>query len=78
MEEEEEEQEEIRKVKLVKAIAALDLLSLYEKQQVDGQSEVIRKLDTLKATFTQRKAGKAKQAYLELSGGSLQVVRREG
>jgi hypothetical protein len=71
--EEEEEQEE--KVKLVKAIATLKLLILYEKQQEDGQSEVIRKLNTLKATFNQRKAGKAKQAYLELSGGSLQVVR---
>jgi hypothetical protein len=73
---EEEEEREEEKVKLVEAIAALELLILYEKQQEDGQSEVIRKLDTLKATFNQRKAGKAKQAYLELSGGSLQVVRR--
>jgi hypothetical protein len=74
--EEEEEQEEIREVKLVEAIAALDLLNLYEKQQEDGQSEVIRKLDAIKATYIQRKAAKARQAYLEFSGGSLQVVRR--
>ena len=74
--EEEEEQEEIRKVKLVEAITALDLLNLYEKQQEDGQSEVIRRLDAIKATYIQRKAVKARQAYLEFSGGSLQVVRR--
>jgi hypothetical protein len=74
--EEEEEQEEIREVKLVKAIAALDLLNLYEKQQEDRQSEVIRKLDAIKATYIQRKAVKARQAYLEFLGGSLQVVRR--
>ena len=75
---EEEQEQEIRKVKLDEAVAALDLLSLYEKQQEDGQREVIRKLDTLKATFIQRKAGRAKQAYLKFSVGSLQVVRREG
>ena len=72
----EEQEEEIREVKLAEVIAALDLVNLYEKQQEDGQSEVIRKLDALKATFIQRKVGKAKQAYLELSGGTLQVVRR--
>jgi hypothetical protein len=74
--EQEEQEEEIRKVKLVEATAALDLLNLYEKQQEDGQSEVIRKLDALKATFIQRKAAKARQAYLEFSEGSLQIVKR--
>jgi hypothetical protein len=73
--ESEEQEEEIGKVKLAKVIAVLDLVNLYEKQQEDGQSKVIRKLDALKATFIQRKVGKAKQAYLELSGGTLQVVR---
>ena len=72
----EEQEEEIRKVKLAEVIAALDLVNLYEKQQEDGQSEVIRKLDAIKATYIQRKAAKARQAYLEFSGGSLQVVRR--
>ena len=58
-------------MKLDEVVAILDLLSLYEKQQEDGQREVIRKLNTLKATFIQRKAGRAKQAYLKFSGGSL-------
>ena len=63
-------------MKLAEVIAALDLVNIYEKQQEDGQSEVICKLNALKATFIQRNVGKAKQAYLELSGGTLQVVRR--
>jgi hypothetical protein len=46
-----EDQEEIRPVKLIEAITALELLNLYEKQQDDGQSEVIRKLDSLKWTL---------------------------
>ena len=47
----EEQEEEIREVKLAEVIAILDLINLYKKLQEDGQSEVIYKLNALKATF---------------------------
>jgi len=75
-EEEQEEQEEIRQIKLTEAIAALDLLNLFEKQQESGQIEVIRKLDTIKATIHQRRVQQARQATIDLSTGDWSIVRR--
>jgi hypothetical protein len=72
---EEQEQEEIRQIKLSEAIAALDLLNLFEKQQEGGQIEVIRKLDTIKATIHQRKLQHARQATIDLSTGDWGLVR---
>jgi uncharacterized coiled-coil DUF342 family protein len=57
VDQEEEAQVEIQRVKISEAIEALEKLALYEQQQENGEDDIIRKIQSIRATIMARKHG---------------------
>jgi hypothetical protein len=65
VDQEEEAQVEIQRVKISEAIEALEKLALYEQQQENGEDDIIRKIQSIRATIMARKHGNTVQSGIE-------------
>ncbi|KAF8857163.1 hypothetical protein BDZ45DRAFT_744718 [Acephala macrosclerotiorum] len=76
---EDEKEKKVPTVSYKEALLALKQLSLYKKQQKDGLTEVMRKIDSIKSTLQSRRTQMAKQRQLNQMGFiSKQLARQEG